>query len=424
MNSISIQVEMRWGGLSYPSNYHLVLQKESPQIEFINITDGQIINSWDFRLEWKISSSVSKDFTSMVSSNGIHYDTMGYGSGGEYEIYIYDGWHTYWVKAYDKYGNWAVQNITFMIDNLRPVVDIHSPNNGSTIGSELQIEWEAIDHHSGISTIKVEVDGEIYSEHTPDETNATISLQTGKYRIRLLVYDLAGNLGKDGIEITVDSDPPYVFHAFTIDQDDLDNSVLNIYFDEIVNQESLDLQITGHTWRVKWINDQHLQIDFLEEIGFNETIYFSLTIADVYDNEVFYSKTERTPSEPYIPEAHYGKIRLRIVGSWVPDNELVMIYIDDIQVRKVILPFDDVIDKVKSGSHTLRIEVNGGRPYEVDFTVEAFETTDLGTITMEKEESDNNYMVFGLIVSGIVIGIIFMAIFIYVKRESKEYPEE
>jgi hypothetical protein len=186
----------------------------------------------------------------------------------------------------------------------------------------------------------------------------------------------------------------------------------------------LDLQIPGYTWEEIWIDDQNLRIDFIEEIGFNETISFALTIADVYGNEVFYSKTERTPLESVIPEGSYGQIRLRIEGSWVSDHEIVTIHIDDEVVKKIFLPFEGVIGKVKPGSHTLRIEVKGGRSLEEDFTVKAHETTDLGTMIMEKEGSRDYSMVLGILVSVMVIGIIFAAMYIFIKRAREEYPEE
>jgi hypothetical protein len=268
------------------------------------------------------------------------------------------------------------------------------------------------------------IDGEFFKFLDPGQTTEILDLSSGERTIEICARDKLYNFNSRRVTFNVDSDPPLFTYDIQFDPVDLNNSYIDLIFWEPVNRSSLDLHAPIFDWEEAWINFTHLRIYITGGLRYNENISFVLTIDDIHGNEASIYRTERTPSGPDIPEDQYGRIYVRIEGPWVPDSKLVTIYIDGIVVLRAFLPFDDLIDKIEPGSHTLRIEVEGASTFEASFNVLANETEDLGTITLEKEGNSADHLVLGLLISGLVIGVIFVAIYIFIRRRGTQYTEE
>jgi major membrane immunogen (membrane-anchored lipoprotein) len=129
---------------------------------------------------------------------------------GEYEIT---------ATAYDAAGNFSTTNITVVNDSDTepPVVSIISPEEGSYIFSEFEIQTSAVDN-VGVTRIEIFFEGDLIYSCVDSETCSTTTnadgLPDGEYEITATAYDVAGNSDTTTITVTKESDsdiePPVV----------------------------------------------------------------------------------------------------------------------------------------------------------------------------------------------------------------------
>ena len=124
----------------------------------------------------------------------------------EYTVTLREGTHNITVIVVDIVGNTDVDKIFITIDLTPPIVDIVSPENDTTLGTEIVVEWTANDTISGVDHFELFVDGTCECSYIPasQETYA-LSLSEGTHNITVVAVDNACNIGFDYVFVTITS---------------------------------------------------------------------------------------------------------------------------------------------------------------------------------------------------------------------------
>lgn len=184
-----------------------------PVIGFLQPTDGTKINV-DFAAKVTASDNIG------VTHVQFYLDSSALGAADtsapfEYIVPIASltSGKSYQLKAEarDAAGNTAMTTVTFIVDKTAPIVAISSPSSGSTISGVTSVKITATDA-LGIKTTYVDVDGVVFN--LEDKTSPyeialdTSSLTNGSHTLNAYAQDLAGNIGKKSIAITVSNTTP------------------------------------------------------------------------------------------------------------------------------------------------------------------------------------------------------------------------
>ncbi|MEA3558449.1 MAG: NosD domain-containing protein [Candidatus Thermoplasmatota archaeon] len=122
-----------------------------------------------------------------------------------------EGTATLDVTVYDHSGNSATVRKEVIVDRTKPHVTIVHPGMDQYLNtSTFTVEFEAVDHLSGLSDLEVKMDSlaPIVADETGEVTFGSIT--DGKHQISVHVSDLAGNVQVERVDITVDTTEPYV----------------------------------------------------------------------------------------------------------------------------------------------------------------------------------------------------------------------
>jgi hypothetical protein len=131
------------------------------------------------------------------------FDTIITGGDGIYEFY---------TRAYDKPNNYEDSPITkdtqTIVDTIKPIISVISPQNGSTItSSTVDIFWVGSDITSEIDHFEIKIDNSTYVD-VGVETNYTFfDVGDGDHIIVIKAVDKAGNSEEIVIEINIDTKP-------------------------------------------------------------------------------------------------------------------------------------------------------------------------------------------------------------------------
>ena len=122
-----------------------------------------------------------------------------------YSVTATDGSHAVTVRAHDSSDNLIAEgSVDVNVDATAPTVSITSPSDGATLGpGTVTVTWDASDSGSGISTIKVYLDGGLEATLGPGNASYDLDLSVGDHTITVKVYDAVGNAGSDAVSVTV-----------------------------------------------------------------------------------------------------------------------------------------------------------------------------------------------------------------------------
>jgi len=124
-----------------------------------------------------------------VKAGDYHHEAV------EATLTFVDGVHTVRIVAFDKAGNTASSQITFLVDTGKPELDIITPQNGAGLDdSTAHLRWTASDI-SGIDHFTYELDGAAPVE-IKDGTLRGLDLgplTAGNHSVTLTAYDALGN---------------------------------------------------------------------------------------------------------------------------------------------------------------------------------------------------------------------------------------
>ncbi len=180
-----------------------------PTVSISSPGDGQIIES----------DSVSVTWTGGDSESGLdHYEISIDGSApldvGNVTQHTFsglaDGHHTVSVTAFDRAGNTAEDNVSFIIDTYPPVLSITSPLSGAILNLSSQtITWVGSDNGSGIDHYEISIDGGAWTDVGTNESYSS-AYSVGNHTVEVRAYDRAGRNSTDSVSFMVDYMPPSV----------------------------------------------------------------------------------------------------------------------------------------------------------------------------------------------------------------------
>ncbi|MEA3559989.1 MAG: right-handed parallel beta-helix repeat-containing protein [Candidatus Thermoplasmatota archaeon] len=168
------------------------------------------LNMEEFLLEWSITDSGKNiDNSSYRIDDGPWVEV-----GSETSCIIHikgNGPHFIDVRAYDRNYNWNSTRVDLTIDMEIPEIEIITPADGSSTNmTSVSFEWSATDQYSGIEHFEIRWD-EIYWIEKGLNTGTVINgLSPGKHTFHAKAVDMAGNQVLSMINVTVDTDRPFV----------------------------------------------------------------------------------------------------------------------------------------------------------------------------------------------------------------------
>ncbi|MCD6513433.1 MAG: hypothetical protein J7L07_00750, partial [Candidatus Odinarchaeota archaeon] len=117
---------------------------------------------------------------------------------------LYDGVTLFSWIIVDSAGNTVIKNLTYFIDNTRPVVNILAPLAGVEINETVKIAWNITE--TNLKRVLLKIDNITF-----DVTNVTEVMwntkttENGVHTITIIAEDLAGNVGQASIQVNVNN---------------------------------------------------------------------------------------------------------------------------------------------------------------------------------------------------------------------------
>jgi len=118
--------------------------------------------------------------------------------------------HSYYMMAVNSLGSSdPTYTLRFLPDGAPPVIISMSPEEGTLINStNVTVTWNVTDAHSGIRSIELRMDENMWFDVTGDEYLTFSYLEDGAHIIGLKASDLVGNHVNRTVNITIDTTPP------------------------------------------------------------------------------------------------------------------------------------------------------------------------------------------------------------------------
>lgn len=216
----------------------------------------------------------------LIEDNDIHNNTTyDFRLGGQYISnidYTYDAGSNYFgtndtaridEKIYDFYDNHKLGKVGYIpildypleshypdlaIDNVKPMIWVSSPSNGTYTGSsDISITWDGDDAGSGIDYYAVKLDD--YQEvNIGIATNYTLTNVTeGSHTIFISALDRTENIGEVSINVSIDLTPPIISDISVVNGSAISSSTLNISWsgsDAISGIDHYEIKIDDDVW--------------------------------------------------------------------------------------------------------------------------------------------------------------------------------
>ncbi len=183
-----------------------------PYVNILKPTDGEVLNTSDVYVEWE-----GEDQPGIVTTGIDHYEIrwdksswIDVGTSTSYVVTLSDGDHTIYVRAVDRAGNIAVDQVTITVDTIPPTVNIESPGDGAYISSQsIVVSWTASDAN-GIDHYEVSIDGGSRIDVGQRLNHKIDGLSEGTHNVTIYAVDSAGNVGSDSVIIHIDLTRPTI----------------------------------------------------------------------------------------------------------------------------------------------------------------------------------------------------------------------
>ena len=179
----------------------------APAVHITNPINGSGLSSYSITLEWSASDSGSGLAALRVSNDGTLWEILGisttshifYGPSG-----IPEGSYTLFVEATDFGGLKTTDNVTVILDRTSPTLTITAPFQGEEVAeSKVSVTWSTLDSGSGITNMRVSVDGGAFVSVGLATSYEALDLEDGDHEITVRVTDAAGNVIEKSVNFTV-----------------------------------------------------------------------------------------------------------------------------------------------------------------------------------------------------------------------------
>ncbi|MDD1772371.1 MAG: carboxypeptidase regulatory-like domain-containing protein [Methanomassiliicoccales archaeon] len=190
-------------GLSVTMATSFYVDANAPSVTVTSHADGGHYTGSN--VSWTVTdySGVAK---TEISTNGTDWTVI---TGTYYDFGLADGEHTIYLRLTDNVGHNVTVDVTFMVDNFQPEVDIISPVEDDLMASGFTVAWNGSDALSGIDHYAIKVDGGAWNVISGNSTTVS-GLSDSTHTIYVRAYDRAGNVAEDLVNVTVDAIAPVV----------------------------------------------------------------------------------------------------------------------------------------------------------------------------------------------------------------------
>jgi parallel beta-helix repeat protein len=376
----------------------------APTLAISSPTNGSSVNSANVTISWVGSDAtvisyyeVCIDSGNWTSLNGTNMMFNG----------LSDGSHNVTVRAYDLLSNHAEITSSFMIDTVAPTINITSPSNGTYVtSSSMTVRWTADDDTSVCSQLMKVDNGTWAPMPTMITSKALTGLSDGEHTIGIMVLDKAGNNATMYILVVIDTTAPTATVSPTGNSVEV-NASLIITFSEMMNASSVVVQVGGSSnGSISWNGTVATFVP--DELLFNSTYLVIITGTDLAGNEMVKTSTFKTVMA--------GSIEGVVVDDEGDPIANVLISLSNNRTALTDSNGHFLIANITHGSYNGTATVNG-HALSFNVTVEAGETSDLGTLVMGSVsgEKENPYLLLAFLLPSLVVFVIV----IYVLRKRK-----
>jgi parallel beta-helix repeat protein len=183
----------------------------APSLDSISPSDGSVIIVSEVPVYWyafDMASTLSGMDRTEVRLDESAWVNEGLGSTHIFQE-VSEGFHTLYVKSFDKAGNSVEKQSRFMVDFTLPTVSILSPANHTIYSiNDVTITWSGSDQGSGIDHFDVGMDsGPMTSQGTSTSLTFT-GLMDGSHNINVMAVDKSGKIRVAYVNIIVDTTAP------------------------------------------------------------------------------------------------------------------------------------------------------------------------------------------------------------------------
>jgi len=169
--------------------------------------NNSALASASITLQWSASDVGSGIKTLQVSSDGAIWESVAV-SSTEYVFYgpsgISEGEHTLYVRAADHGGLTTTATVEMVLDRTDPTVTITSPRPDQKVkDSNVTIGWAMLDTGSGISQVRISIDGGAFMSLGSVTSYDIATLADGTHNVTVRVTDNAGNYAEATVEFSI-----------------------------------------------------------------------------------------------------------------------------------------------------------------------------------------------------------------------------
>jgi len=187
-----------------------IVDVSDPTVNITSPDEGDMFGTSEVTVEWEGGDDISG-----VEYYEIRINESDWIYKGLDESHLFtdltDGFHFVEVIAYDHAGNFATDNVTFMVDVTPPTVDITSPEDDDVISDpEVVVEWTGHDDLSGIDYYEIRIDEGVWIDKGNDTYHEFTELAEGEQVVDVRAYDNAGNLATDTVTFTIEFEISYI----------------------------------------------------------------------------------------------------------------------------------------------------------------------------------------------------------------------
>ncbi len=406
--------------------YEIVELNRSPLLVHFEIANGSVFDRRNVTVSWYSNREWSRITHLDLFLDGEKLDTNGTPKKWSFSLEK-TGWHELSVIIRDGRGYSGRNDISFFCDWIIPRVSLARQMNWTN--DLAGFHWNATDN-MGIENIWYEVHNmsHLSLEDIPDyvpegrfeiikdgeipvySNNISLDLPQGNFSFVIFVRDLAGNIAVDNIAIGVDKTAPEILDLYPANEGvDIDSTIW-IRFSEFIETSTISFEIDGTSgkWYVRE-NNTYEFVPFQELDDF--TVYNAIFRGrDRAGNRVNATWSFKTVKDPLKTTTVTGRI---VDQDGNPITE-ARIKLGNVKMAETSPDGSFTID-LKEGNYQFNISKEGyiNATFSIDVPYRGG-PLDLGTITMEsleneEEREDPPYIVFalgiGLIITTVIIAI-------------------
>ena len=203
--------------------------------------DGSIFNTSNVFVDWEGS-----DEHSGIARYNLKLDSETWFSVGPTSQYtltsVSDGDHQLDIMAEDNAGNTVTKSALFMVDTIRPDMDIGTPSNNANINARsATVRWEAEDDTSGLAFHEARINEGGWVDVDQSTSKTYTALQEGAtYTVDIRTHDMAGNTRLRSVSFTIDTVPPALGVSYPTGNTIITSSSIKIRWDSVDTVSGID----------------------------------------------------------------------------------------------------------------------------------------------------------------------------------------